>query len=172
MEQVRELVEELQRMSARVVAAEQAASAAFTQAAAAQRQQGAQGGGHMTRLVDTRALGKPPEFKSVREDWKDCMELPIQSLSVWSQSRCWSSVTNSDAAGIQDLEIVLANLPVNEQEISHQIYLALCLQVSGVALTKLQNVESHNGLEAWRQLVLEFEPRTAGRRRLHLTNLL
>eukprot|EP00971_Amphidinium_carterae_P003711 73671-Amphidinium_carterae.1 len=58
-EQVRELVEELQRMSARVIAAEQAASAAATQAAAAQRQQVAQGGGHMTRLVDTRALGKP-----------------------------------------------------------------------------------------------------------------
>eukprot|EP00971_Amphidinium_carterae_P152914 3031637-Amphidinium_carterae.1 len=51
-EQVRELVDELQRMPARVVAAEQAASAAATQAAAAQRQQVAQGG-HATRLVDT-----------------------------------------------------------------------------------------------------------------------
>eukprot|EP00971_Amphidinium_carterae_P172013 3410555-Amphidinium_carterae.1 len=59
-------------MQARVVAAEQAASAAATQATAAtQRQQGPQGGGHMTRLVDTRALGTPREFKSVREDWKD-----------------------------------------------------------------------------------------------------
>eukprot|EP00971_Amphidinium_carterae_P067316 1332549-Amphidinium_carterae.1 len=60
-EQVRELVEELQRMQARVVAAEQAASAAAAQAAAAQRQQVAPGGGggHATRLVDTRALGKP-----------------------------------------------------------------------------------------------------------------
>eukprot|EP00971_Amphidinium_carterae_P067603 1338705-Amphidinium_carterae.1 len=58
-EQVQQLVDELQRMSARVVAAEQAANAAATQAAAAQRQQGAQGGGQMTRLVDTRALGKP-----------------------------------------------------------------------------------------------------------------
>eukprot|EP00971_Amphidinium_carterae_P011325 223040-Amphidinium_carterae.1 len=58
-EQVQQLVEELQRMSARVIAAEQAASAAATQAAAAtQRQQGPQGG-QMTRLVDTRALGKP-----------------------------------------------------------------------------------------------------------------
>eukprot|EP00971_Amphidinium_carterae_P272971 5417711-Amphidinium_carterae.1 len=57
-----------------------------------------------------------------------------------------------DAAGIQDQEIVLANLPANERELSQQIYLALCLQASGVALTKLQNVESHNGLEAWRQL--------------------
>eukprot|EP00971_Amphidinium_carterae_P287680 5711358-Amphidinium_carterae.1 len=69
-QQVRELVDELQRMSARVVAAEQTASAAATQAAAAQSQQVAQGG-HATRLVDTRALGRPREFKSVREDWKD-----------------------------------------------------------------------------------------------------
>eukprot|EP00971_Amphidinium_carterae_P200162 3972340-Amphidinium_carterae.1 len=45
------------------------------------------------------------------------------------------------------------------------------MQVSDVAMTKLQNVEAHNGLEAWRQLALEFEPRIAGRRRLHLTNL-
>eukprot|EP00971_Amphidinium_carterae_P277168 5500182-Amphidinium_carterae.1 len=69
-QQVRELVDELQRMSARVVAAEQAASAVATQAAAAQRQQVAQGG-HATRFVDTRALGRPREFKSVREEWKD-----------------------------------------------------------------------------------------------------
>eukprot|EP00971_Amphidinium_carterae_P012700 250157-Amphidinium_carterae.1 len=63
-EQIRELLEELQRMSARVQAAEQAASAAASQAAAAQRQQVAPGGGHATRLVDTRALGRPREFKS------------------------------------------------------------------------------------------------------------
>eukprot|EP00971_Amphidinium_carterae_P143987 2853309-Amphidinium_carterae.1 len=64
-EQIRELVEKLQRMQARVVAAEQTASAAAAQAAAAQRQQVAPGGGgHATRLVDTRALGKPREFKS------------------------------------------------------------------------------------------------------------
>eukprot|EP00971_Amphidinium_carterae_P138551 2745230-Amphidinium_carterae.1 len=69
-EQMQQLMEELQRMSARVVAAEQAASAAATQAATAQRQQVAQGG-HATRLADTRALGRPREFKSVREDWKD-----------------------------------------------------------------------------------------------------
>eukprot|EP00971_Amphidinium_carterae_P208319 4133529-Amphidinium_carterae.1 len=63
-DQIQQLVEELQRMSARVAAAEQAASAAATQAATAtQRQQGLQGGGP-TRLVDTRALGKPREFKS------------------------------------------------------------------------------------------------------------
>eukprot|EP00971_Amphidinium_carterae_P299053 5941215-Amphidinium_carterae.1 len=39
-------------------------------------------------------------------------------------------------------------------------------------MTKLQNLEARNGLEAWRQFVLEFEPRTAGRRRLHFTSLL
>eukprot|EP00971_Amphidinium_carterae_P250318 4969096-Amphidinium_carterae.1 len=145
-EQVRELVDELQRMPARVVAAEQAASAAATQAAAAQRQEVAQGG-HATRLVDTRALGRPREFKS---DWSFrfkaflCGANPDEGAAL-------------DAAGIQDQPIALANLPMIEQEISRQIYLALSLQVSGVAVTistKLQNVESHNGLEAWRQRVL------------------
>eukprot|EP00971_Amphidinium_carterae_P222112 4409045-Amphidinium_carterae.1 len=58
-DQIQQLVDELQRMSARVTAAEQAASAAAAEAAAAtQRQQGPQGG-QVTRLVDTRALGKP-----------------------------------------------------------------------------------------------------------------
>eukprot|EP00971_Amphidinium_carterae_P099159 1960967-Amphidinium_carterae.1 len=58
-EQVQQLVDELQRMQARVLAAEQAASAASAQAAATQRQQGPQGGGQIARLVDTRSLGKP-----------------------------------------------------------------------------------------------------------------
>eukprot|EP00971_Amphidinium_carterae_P038278 752321-Amphidinium_carterae.1 len=161
-EQMRELVQEMQRMSARLQAAEQAAgdagtrvqqteqtaSAAADQAAAAQRQQVA-AGGHATRLVDTRSLGRPREFKSVREDWKD-----------WNfQFKAFLCGANPDAgvaldtAGISDQTRVLANLPPIEQELSRQVYLALCLQVSG-------------------ELVLEFEPRTAGRRRLHVTNLL
>eukprot|EP00971_Amphidinium_carterae_P080440 1591745-Amphidinium_carterae.1 len=37
-------------------------------------------------------------------------------------------------------------------------------------MTKLQNVEADNGVETWRQLILEFDPRTAGRKKLHLTN--
>eukprot|EP00971_Amphidinium_carterae_P292813 5813338-Amphidinium_carterae.1 len=141
-QQGRELVEELQRMPARVQAAEQAASAAASQAVAAQRQQVALAGGHATRLVDTRALGRPREFKSVREDWKD-WSFQFKAFLCGANSDAGAAL---DAAGIQDQETV-----------------------SGVAMTKLQNVESHNGLEAWGQLVLEFEPRTAGRRRLHLT---
>eukprot|EP00971_Amphidinium_carterae_P088231 1745285-Amphidinium_carterae.1 len=48
-----------------------------------------------------------------------------------------------DTAGISDQTIVLANLPPRERELSRQVYLALCLLVSGVAMTKLQSVESH-----------------------------
>eukprot|EP00971_Amphidinium_carterae_P118551 2348660-Amphidinium_carterae.1 len=115
----------------RVQQAEQAASAAADQAAAAQRQQVAQGG-HATRLVDTRSLGRPREFKSVREDWKD-----------WSfQFKAFLCGANPDvglaldAAGIQDQPIVLGNLPPLEQELLRQVYLVLCLQVSGVAMTE------------------------------------
>eukprot|EP00971_Amphidinium_carterae_P242638 4817721-Amphidinium_carterae.1 len=109
-EQVREVVEDLQRMCARVVAAEQAASAAATQAAAAQKQQVAQGG-HATRLVDTRALGKPREFKSVREDWKD-LSFQFKKFLCGANPDAGAAL---DAAGMQDQPIVLASLPANEQ---------------------------------------------------------
>eukprot|EP00971_Amphidinium_carterae_P150561 2984496-Amphidinium_carterae.1 len=84
-EQVRELVDELQRMSARVQAAEQAASAAASQAAAAQRQQVAQGG-QTTKLVDTR--GRLESLvSSKRARGLERLELPVQSVSLWSKSR-------------------------------------------------------------------------------------
>eukprot|EP00971_Amphidinium_carterae_P195274 3874958-Amphidinium_carterae.1 len=151
-EQVNGLLQEMQRMNNRLQAAEQAAadagtrvqqaeqtaSAAADQAAAAQRQQ-ITAGNHTTRLVDTRSLGKPREFKSVREDWKD-----------WRfQFKAFLCGANPDAGHSRDTR-----------------------PASRIAMTKLQNVEAHNGLETWRQLILEFEPRAAGRRRPHLTNLL
>eukprot|EP00971_Amphidinium_carterae_P227926 4520959-Amphidinium_carterae.1 len=80
------------------------ANAAADRAATAERQQVAAG----TRLVDTRSLGRPREFKSVREDWKDGS----------FHFKAFLSVANPDAG-----------------------------TVSGVALTKLQNVEAYNGLE-------------------------
>eukprot|EP00971_Amphidinium_carterae_P073783 1458932-Amphidinium_carterae.1 len=131
-------------VGARVQQAEQAASAAADQAAAAQRQQMAAGGHSITTRLFKACLGGAN---------------PDAGAAL-------------DTAGIRDQPIAMADLPPIEQKQFRQVYVALCLQVSGVAMTKLQNMEVHNGLEAWRQLPLEFEPRTAGRRRLHLTNLL
>eukprot|EP00971_Amphidinium_carterae_P001068 21169-Amphidinium_carterae.1 len=81
-------------------------------------------------------------FKTVREDWED-----------WSfQFKTFLSGANPDAgialdtAGLNDQPIMMANLPLIEQKFSFRTY-------------------AYNGLEAWRQLALEFKPRTAGRRR-------
>ena len=49
---------------------------------------------------------------------------------------------------------------------------ALSLQMKNEALTKVKNVENQSGLEAWRQLVEEYEPHTRGRRRHALVQLL
>eukprot|EP00971_Amphidinium_carterae_P064102 1269227-Amphidinium_carterae.1 len=71
-------------------------------------------GGHATRLVDTRALGKPREFKSVREDWKD-WSFKFKTFLCGANPDAGAAW---DAAGIQDQPIVLASLPANEQKIS------------------------------------------------------
>ena len=49
---------------------------------------------------------------------------------------------------------------------------ALSLQMKNEALTKVKNVENQSGLEAWRQLVEEYEPHIRGRRRHALVQLL
>eukprot|EP00971_Amphidinium_carterae_P228885 4540568-Amphidinium_carterae.1 len=51
----------------------------------------------MTRFVDTRALGKPREFKSVRERIGASNSKP-----VWSKPKCRSSVGRSWCARQRD----------------------------------------------------------------------
>eukprot|EP00971_Amphidinium_carterae_P182163 3615149-Amphidinium_carterae.1 len=166
--QINALLQEMQRMSARLQAAEQAAADAGTRVQqaeqAASRKCGRRpGGGSSTKAAGScrrsyHNVGRHKEIGriGVSNSKRSCVE-QIQMCAL----------KQLDTAGIPDQPVVMADISPPEQEFSRQVYLALCLQVSGVAMTKLQNVEAHNGLEAWRQL--EFEPRTTGRRRLHVT---
>eukprot|EP00971_Amphidinium_carterae_P317524 6312280-Amphidinium_carterae.3 len=66
--------------------------------------------------MDTRTLGKPREFKSIRSEWRD--------WSFW--------------AGAQTQKIQLANLSPDCKSLARQIYLALNLQISDDALVKVK----------------------------------
>eukprot|EP00971_Amphidinium_carterae_P301320 5986447-Amphidinium_carterae.1 len=66
----------------------------------------------------------------------------------------------------------MTELGLERENLARQFYLALSLQVTGEALVKVQNVRDRNGLEAWRRLRDEYEPRTKGQQRHRLTKLL
>eukprot|EP00971_Amphidinium_carterae_P052216 1027963-Amphidinium_carterae.1 len=165
-----QVLAELHSMHERLLRAEERASAAEQRATSLEQTAARPPQTYPSErpLVDTRALGRPREFKSERTDWKD-----------WSfQFKAFLAGANAAASTLLDKAATregvwrLEEQSGEEQRLSNQLYLALSLQVTGAALVKSQNVEQYNGLEAWRQLTLEYEPRTRGRQRMRLTQLL
>eukprot|EP00971_Amphidinium_carterae_P063549 1257648-Amphidinium_carterae.1 len=119
-------------------------------------------------LVDTRALGRPREFKSIRSEWQD-WAFHFKAFLSGANAQAGQAL---DEAARADKEISMTDLGPARESLARQLYLALSLQVSGEALVKVQNVRDHNGLEAWRRLCDEYEPRTKGQQRHRLTKLL
>ena len=66
---------------------------------------------------------------------------------------------------------LMAHLPAGEEEpavtirkLSHTLYALLATLTTEQSLRLVHRVENRNGFEAWRQLVAENTPKTAGRR--------
>ena len=81
-------------------------------------------------------------------------------------------VDEKHVALLQDAESqAVANLPAGAEEpavtirtLSHPLYALLATLTTGRSLRLMQTVPNRNGFEAWRQLVAENAPKTAGRR--------
>ena len=83
-----------------------------------------------------------------------------------------SLVDDKYVALLQDAESqAVANLPGEAEEpavtirtLGHTLYALLATLTTGRSLRLVQRVPNRNGFEAWRQLVAESAPKTAGRR--------
>lgn len=110
--------------------------------------------------VDTRVLGKPQTFSGETDQWRD-----------------WSFIFTAFTGAVGSPLLVELMWAAEEEEIiklkdmqpsrlasSAQIWYMLVMLCRGKALDLCRAVgEQGNGLEAWRQLLIEFEPRTKGR---------
>ena len=72
---------------------------------------------------------------------------------------------------LQDAEVSSSGLPAGAEEtavtirtLSHTLYALLATLTTGRSLRLVQRVPNRKGFEAWRQLVAENAPKTAGRR--------
>lgn len=118
--------------------------------------------------VDNRGIGKPDKFSGKDEEWFE-----------WSTKlKAWFKVQDYRAgdwfAWIADQveEIMDANISdkygtdkAAVEEFSVQLYSVLISQTSNAAFAITTSVSNHNGMEAFRQLIRRYEPRTAGSRR-------
>ena len=99
----------------------------------------------MPQLVDTRNIGKVPNFSGEREAWGE-----------WSfQFGAFLGAANPKATKALKWATA-AELAIDEDDadtedyraFSSQLYLALVLMCKGQALTMIRNVTGNNGLEA------------------------
>ena len=106
-------------------------------------------------LVDTRGLGKPEVFRGEAasfNDWNFVLRSYLGALDKRFQTllaRCESS----------ELPLWNRGLSPEEQGLSTQLYYILVMLCRDRALDKLRNSGENEGLEAYRQLYLEYNPR-------------
>ena len=77
-----------------------------------------------------------------------------------------------DAAATSTLPIVNTTLKAEVQTISRQMYAILVIKLEGKALGIVQLVNKGEGLEAWRQLKLEYEGKSGNRQAALLRGIL
>jgi hypothetical protein len=110
-------------------------------------------------FVDTKLLGKPDKFDGKDTSWKD-----------------WRFVTRAyflaampgidlllDLAEGTDQEIENVFLDQRTASISKQLYYVLVMLTKDRALDKVQSVGTGEGAKAWREMHLQWEPRTKTR---------
>ena len=113
----------------------------------------------MRGIVDTRLLGKPKSFGGKDEEW-----------SMWSVIlRAYIGAVSPKLLKMMERTEALTEPVVqsmmDEEERAHdtQLYFILAMLCEGRAQDKVACCPYGHGLELWRQLVLQYEPRIASR---------
>ena len=98
-------------------------------------------------VVDTRVIGKPDQFDG------DPMKHADGSFKLRSYLE---ELTKTESSSTPRLN---ANLGSEESALSTQMYYILVMTTAGAALDKCHNASVNEGFEAWRQFVMEWEPK-------------
>ena len=94
----------------------------------------------------------------------------VLKFEAWSELVGWGR--QLDAAAASTLPIVNTTLEAEVQTISRQMYAILMVKLEGKALGIVQLVNKGEGLEAWRQLKLEYEGKSGNRQAALLREIL
>ena len=119
------------------------------------------------KLFDMRKV-QPPQFSGRPSDWQEFRFRLWILMEVVGIAALMKLAEDRGAQG----EITVEEQHETVQARSRLLYLLLSQSVGGKALTILRSVSHANGLEAWRLLTLEYEPRTVARSTAMLAGIL
>ena len=106
-------------------------------------------------VVDTWAIGKPDQFDGDPMKYADWL-FKLRSYLGAVDQRYQEELTKTEASSTPRLN---ANLRSEESALSMQMYYILVMTAAGAALDKCHNAGVKEGFEAWRQFVMEWEPK-------------
>ena len=108
-------------------------------------------------VIDTRGEFKLIPYSGDDEQWPQW----VLKFEAWSEFVGWGQ--HLDNASQSTHPIVNSTLQVEVQSISRQLYAILVVKLEGKALGIVHLVTKGEGLEAWRQLKLEYEGKSGNR---------
>ena len=106
-------------------------------------------------VVDTRVIGKPDQFNGDAMKYSDWW-FKLRSCLGAVDQQYQEELTKTEASSTPRLN---ANLGSEESALSTQIYYILVMTPAGGALDKCHNAGVTEGVEAWRQFVMKWEPK-------------
>jgi len=175
------LEQRLGQLEAALHAAGRAAEEATARAAAAEHRaaaaegaatHGATAGGAAATarpLVDTRLLGRPKSFDGREASWRT-FRFGFLGYCAAVDPELRAALAEAEQA---DLSVIgNAVLDASRRRLSTQVYYMLALLAEEPVQRLLEHAGESEGFLAWRRLVDEFEPRTAGRQAGLLLGLL
>lgn len=110
-------------------------------------------------VVDTRVLGKPETFKGEPSKYRDWIFI-LKSYLGAIDSRFPELLENVEGS---DVAMYNATLTQQEVDLSSQLYYILVMLLRDRPLDRMHNVGIGEGLEGYRQLSLEYEPKVQSR---------
>ena len=106
-------------------------------------------------VVDTQVIGKPDQFDGDPMKYAD-WSFKLKSYLGAVDQRYQEELTKTGSSSTPRLK---ANLGSEESSLSTQMYYILVMTTAGAALDKCHNAGVNEGFEAWRQFVMEWEPK-------------
>ena len=117
-------------------------------------------------VIDTRREFKLISCPGDDEQWPQW----VLKFDAWSELVGWGR--HLDVASQSTHPIANTTLDAEVQSISRQLYAILVVKLEGKALGIVQLVGTQEGLEAWRQLKLEYEGKSGNRQAALLLEVL
>ena len=108
-----------------------------------------------TGVDDKRAIGKPDQFDGDPMKYAD-WSFKLRSYLGAVDQRYQEEMRKTESSSTPRLN---ANLGSEESALSTQMYYILVMATAEAALDKCHNACVNEGFEAWRQFVMEWEPK-------------